>query len=103
VPLARGGAKAQLEQAAGYRASRVAQSEGETARFIARLVQSANLPLTMFRLQMETIEAVLPGKRITITDEHRGGRRTMIFIGDADLLKFIGGKGPASLYDDEER
>jgi Cu+-exporting ATPase len=103
IPLARGGAQAQLEQAAGYRASRVAQADGDAARFAARIAGIVSLPLTMFRLQMETVDAVLSGKRITITDEHRGGRRTLVFVGDADLLKFIGGKPPAGLYDEEER
>ena len=47
---------------------------------------------------METLEAVLPGKRVVITDDRKGGKRTLIFVGYGDLLKVL---GPPT--DDEER
>jgi len=89
IPIARGNANAQREMAAGYKASRVSQSQGDAARFLGRLAQLSNMPQTMFRLQMEAIDAVLPGKRIIITDDHKGGRRSLIFVGDGDLLKVL--------------
>jgi hypothetical protein len=51
---------------------------------------------------MEAIESVLPQKRMIILDDHRGGRRGVIYVGDGDILKFIGGKAPG-MYDEEER
>jgi len=102
IPLARGGAKAQLEQAAGYKATRISHSEGDIARFLARLAPNASMPLTMFRLQIEAIESVLPQKRMIILDDHRGGRRGVIYVGDGDILRFIGGTAPG-MYDEEER
>ena len=92
IPIARGTAAARLETAAGYRASRISRSEGEASRFLARLPSAAASPTTMFRLQMETLDAVLPGKRVVITDDRKGGKRTWIFFGEggADLLKVLG-------------
>jgi len=89
IPIARGNAKAKLEEAAGYKANRISRADGDAARFLARTTQIGSAQLTMFRLQMETIDAVLPGKRIVITDD-KGGRRSLVFIGDADLLKVLG-------------
>lgn len=102
IPLARGNANAQLEQAAGYKTTRVSESDGDAARFVARLTQTGGLPLTMFRLEMEAIDTVFPGKRIIITDDHKGGRRSLVFIGDGDILKLIGGKQEAGLYSQDQ-
>jgi HflK protein len=92
VPIARGTAAARLETAAGYRTSRVGRSEGDAARFLARASPLGGAsPLTMFRLQMEALESVLPGKRVVITDDRKGGRRTWIFFGEdgGGLLKLL--------------
>jgi membrane protease subunit HflK len=89
IPIARGNAKAKLEEAAGYRANRISRADGEASRFLARATEIGSTQLTMFRLQMEAIEAVLPGKRILITDDQKGGRRSLVFVGDADLLKVL--------------
>jgi HflK protein len=94
IPVARGNANAQREIASGYKDSRVSQSQGDAARFLGRLAQTSNMPLTMFRLQMEAIDAVLPGKRVIITDDRKGGRRSLIFVGDGDLLKVLGAARP---------
>jgi membrane protease subunit HflK len=99
IPVARGNANAQREIASGYKASRVSQSQGEAARFLGRLAHMSSLPLTMFRLQMEAIDAVLPGRRIIITDDRKGGRRSVIFVGDGDLLKVLTPRLPG--LDDE--
>ena len=98
IPIARGNAKAKLEEAAGYRVNLIDHSQGDASRFLARVSQTGTAALTMFRLQMETLEAVLPGKRVVITDDRKGGKRTLIFVGYGDLLKVL---GPPT--DDEER
>jgi len=99
IPIARGNAKAKLEEAAGYRANLIDHSQGDALRFLARVSPTGTAALTMFRLQMETLETVLPGKRVVITDDRKGGKRTMIFVGYGDLLKVL---GPPPT-DDEER
>jgi membrane protease subunit HflK len=99
IPIARGNAKAQLEEAAGYKANRISRSQGETTRFLARIAQIGTPALTMFRLQIEALEAILPNKRILIMDDHKGGRRSVIFIGDSDLLKILSTRIPV----DEEK
>jgi modulator of FtsH protease HflK len=99
IPIARGNAKAKLEEAAGYRANLIDHSQGDASRFLARVSQTGTAALTMFRLQMETLEAVLPGKNVVITDDRKGGKRTLIFVGYGDLLKVL---GPPPT-DDEER
>jgi membrane protease subunit HflK len=98
IPIARGTAAARLETAAGYRASRISRSEGDVARFLARARQAGGTSsLTMFRLQMETLESVLPGKRLVITDDRKGGRRSWIFL-ESDPLGLL--KVPAGGDDD---
>ncbi len=93
VPLARGQAQANLAGAAGYQASRIERSRGDAARFLSQLAGGADA-LTRFRLQVETLETVLPGKRVIILDDHSGARRTLIFLeGGSDLLKLLPGGG----------
>jgi Cu+-exporting ATPase len=101
IPLARGSAAAQLEEAAGYRSTRVRHSQGDAARFLARLAHSTGL--TTFRLQMETLESVLVNKRLIITDDHKGAHRGVMFVGDGDLLKALGVRQSPGLYSQEER
>jgi Cu+-exporting ATPase len=96
VPVARGRAAANLEGAAAYRASRIDHSVGDAARFLAQVAgPDATTALARFRLQLETLEAVLPGKRLVILDDHSGGKRTLMFLQDGtdglklDLLKLL--------------
>jgi Cu+-exporting ATPase len=89
IPIARGNAKARLEEASGYRASRIDQSQGDASRFLARISETGTAALTMFRLQIEALETVLAGKRIVITDDHKGGKRTLTFL-NGDLLRVLG-------------
>jgi Cu+-exporting ATPase len=108
IPIARGNAKAKLAEATGYRANLIEHSQGDASRFLARISQAGTAALTAFRLQMEVLEAVLPGKRVIITDDRKGGRRTLIFLGQGDLLKVLGQSATSGLYntppsDDEER
>jgi HflK protein len=109
IPIARGNARAKLAEATGYRASLIDHSQGDASRFLARISQAGTAALTMFRLQMEALETVLPGKRVIITDDRKGGRRTLIFLGQGDLLKVLGQTSTTGLYntppsdDDEEK
>jgi membrane protease subunit HflK len=108
IPIARGNAKAKLAEATGYRASLIDHSQGDASRFLARISQTGTTALTMFRLQMEALESVLPGKRLFITDDRKGGRRTLMFLGQGDLLKVLGQTTTNGLYntppsDDEEK
>jgi HflK protein len=95
IPIARGTAAARLELAAGYKVGRISRSDGDATRFVLRLPSGGTSPMTMFRLQMETLEEVLASKRVVITDDRKGGKRSWIFFGD----------GPSALVKvlDEER
>ena len=51
---------------------------------------------------METLESVLADKRIVITDDRKGARRTWTFVGDgAGLLRVL--SGPPGGGEDDER
>jgi regulator of protease activity HflC (stomatin/prohibitin superfamily) len=102
IPISRGNAKAQLEQAAGYKAGLVDRSLGDASRFLARIAQVGTTSLAMFRLQLETIDAALAGKRVVILDDHAGGRRTLVFFGGSDLLSVLATR-PAAAGEDEDR
>jgi Cu+-exporting ATPase len=102
IPISRGNAKAQLEEAAGYKAGLVNRSLGDASRFLARIAQVGTTSLAMFRLQLETIDAALSGKRVVILDDHAGGRRTLVFFGGSDLLSVLATK-PAVSGDEEDR
>jgi HflK protein len=97
IPLARGNAAGKIAEANGYRASRVDRSLGDAGRFVAQIQSpDAVSKLGQFRLQIETLETVLPGKNIAIIDAHGGSRRTLTFLeGRSDLLKLLPGKPPA--------
>jgi HflK protein len=95
IPIARGTAAARLETAAGYKTGRISRSEGDATRFVLRLPAGGASPMTMFRLQMETLEAVLPSKRVVITDDRKGGKRSWIFFGD-------GPNGLVKVLDEEQ-
>jgi HflK protein len=90
IPIARGTAAARLETAAGYKSGRVNRSQGDASRFILRLPTGGATPMAMFRLQMETLEAVLPNKQVVIADDRKGGKRSWIFFGaGSGLVKFL--------------
>jgi HflK protein len=96
IPHARGQAQANLEGAAGYRTTRIDRSQGDAARFLAQIhAPGGTNALTRFRLQLETLESVLPGIRVTILDDKSGGRRGVVFLQDGSgLLKLFTGGGP---------
>ena len=64
-------------------------SQGDASRFLARVSQAGTAALTMFRLQMETLEAVLPNKQVVIADDKNGGKRSWILFSGSGLVKVL--------------
>jgi membrane protease subunit HflK len=82
IPLAQGRARAMIHQAEGYRDSRVERSRGEADRFARLEAAHAVTPgVTGFRLYLETIEEVLPGKEKYLVTGSGAGRRRFLFLG----------------------
>jgi membrane protease subunit HflK len=82
------------QNAEAQKESRIAEAEGQVARFNAMYEQYAQNPLiTKQRMFYETLEALLPGVKVIITD---GGTETMMpiesfaTIGDSVGLYYIG-------------
>ncbi len=62
VNQAKGEAAAMVEQALAFRDEQILRAQGDAASFVLRLNAYRHAPeLTQFRLQVETIEATLPG------------------------------------------
>ena len=62
VNAARGEAAARVERALAFRDERVLRARGDAAGFALKADEYGRAPdLTRFRLQLETVEAVLPG------------------------------------------
>ncbi|MBE3594050.1 MAG: FtsH protease activity modulator HflK [Candidatus Carbobacillus altaicus] len=69
IPKARGDAQAMLEKAEAEKKARILNAEGDVAKFRAIYTEYAKNPaITKERLILETLEAVLPGAQIFITD-----------------------------------
>ncbi len=76
VPAAEARADRITQSAEAKKAARIAEAEGQVARFNAMYDQYRNSPLiTKQRLFYETMENVLPGTKVIITD---GGTQTML-------------------------
>jgi membrane protease subunit HflK len=86
IPLARGNGRALLHGAEAYRDRRVERSRGEADRFARLAAAQAFAPrLTTFRLYIDGIEDVLPGKPKYLVTGHRTGTRRFVFF-DPDNL-----------------
>jgi len=91
IPRARGEAQALLEQAEAQKKSRILNAQGDVAKFNAIYEEyKANPAVTEKRLILETLEKILPGARIVITDG-KGG--TVQYLPLNELLQ--GAKGAA--------
>jgi regulator of protease activity HflC (stomatin/prohibitin superfamily) len=88
VPLAQGRGRALVKEADAYRVRRVEHSQGESERFQARARAAALAPgLTTFRLHLESLEEVLPGRRkYLVSGADGGGRRFLFFGADTENL-----------------
>jgi Cu+-exporting ATPase len=79
IALARGNAKAQVQNANAYTLGRTNRAEGDASRFAqAELAYRAAPGPTEVRLYLETMELVLPGKRKLILDSGKGRRHLFL-------------------------
>jgi len=75
LALARGNGGAMLENASAYSIGRKARSEGDASRFLSAEQAFRGAPqATKSRLYLETMEAVLPGKKKLILDKSQNKR-----------------------------
>jgi HflK protein len=79
VALARGNAKAQVQNAHAYTLGRTNRAEGDASRFTQQEQSYRTAPgPTETRLYLETMEQVLPGKKKLILDTGKGRRHLML-------------------------
>ncbi|MGD0365248.1 MAG: FtsH protease activity modulator HflK [Bryobacteraceae bacterium] len=79
IALARGNAEARLKTAEGYKASRVMRADGDGSRFdLAESAFNTSPSINGFRLYLETMEQVLPGKKKLILDSSKGRRHLLL-------------------------
>jgi membrane protease subunit HflK len=86
VALARGNAKAQLQNANAYTLGRTNRAGGDASRFTQaeQAFRTAPGP-TETRLYLETMEQVLPGKRKLIMDSGKGRRHLLLMEDGVEL------------------
>jgi HflK protein len=98
VALARGNAKARLEQGRAYTIGRTNRAYGDADRFSAREAAFRTAPgPTETRLYLETLEQVLPGRRKLIVDRSKTPRRLFMLEDGAE----ISGPAGAPLFSPE--
>jgi membrane protease subunit HflK len=91
VALARGNAKAQLQNAASFKLGRVNRAQGDADRFDLREVSFRGAPgPNETRLYFDTIDQVLPGKKKLILDKSKGRRHLFLLDDGVELT------GPAA-------
>jgi len=86
LALARGNAQALLRNAASYRLGRTNRASGDASRFtLAEDAFRAAPQATEHRLYLESIEAVLPGKKKIIVDKTHGKRHLLLLEDGAEI------------------
>ena len=86
LALAQGNAAAMLENAKAYRIGRKARSEGDAGRFLSTEQAFRGAPqATESRLYLETMEAVLPGKKKLILDKTQNKRHLYLLQDGVEL------------------
>lgn len=91
IAIARGNAKARLEQAEAYSTARKNRAGGDADRFLEREAACRAAPgPTELRLYLETIEQILPGKKKLILDHTKSARRLFLMEDGVELA------GPAA-------
>jgi HflK protein len=86
VALARGNAQALVLNAKGYSTGKVNRADGDAARFNLREASyNLNPALTDFRLYLETMEQMLPGRKKIIIDSSRGRRHLLLIEDGVDI------------------
>ena len=86
LALAKGNAGAMLENANAYRIGRKSRSEGDASRFLSTEQAFRGAPqATESRLYLETMEAVLPGKKKLILDKTQNKRHLYLLQDGVEL------------------
>jgi HflK protein len=86
LALARGNAEAMVENAQAYSIGRKTRSEGDASRFIEAEAAFRDAPrATQSRLYLETMEAVLPGKKKLIVDKSKNRRHLYLLQDGVEL------------------
>jgi HflK protein len=86
LALAQGNAAAMLENAKAYSIGRKARSEGDASRFLSTEQAFRGAPqATESRLYLETMEAVLPGKKKLILDKTQNKRHLYLVQDGVEL------------------
>ena len=86
VAVARGHAKAQVQNANSYTLGRVNRSEGDASRFTQQEQAYRTAPgPTGTRLYLETMEQVLTGKKKVILDSSKGRRHLLLLEDGVDI------------------
>ncbi|MDQ6666287.1 MAG: FtsH protease activity modulator HflK, partial [Acidobacteriota bacterium] len=79
IALARGNAKARLQNANAFSLGRVNRASGDASRFVQQESAYRAAPAsTAARLYLETMEQVLPGKKKLIVDKTKGRRHLLM-------------------------
>jgi HflK protein len=90
LALARGNAQARVRNAAAYRIGRTNRASGDAGRFTLTEAAFRDAPqATEHRLYLETMEAVLPGKKKIIVDRSQG-RRHFLLLDDGVEIPSLG-------------
>lgn len=88
LPKARGEAQALIEKAQGEKQSRILNAEGDVSKFNAVYTEYVKSPtVTSNRLTLETLEKILPGAKIIVTD---GSGSTVNYLPLNELMKSTG-------------
>lgn len=91
IPKANADADKIIKNAQARKEALIAEAEGQAARFNSLYLEYINYPLiTKQRMFYETMEEVLPGMKIYITD---GGTQTMLPLDDFGSVHVEGGQG----------
>ncbi len=94
LPKARGEAQALIENAEAQKKSRVLNAQGDVAQYNALLGEYRNNPdVTQSRLILETLERILPGAKIFITNSNSD---TVNYLPLNELLRNNAGSGTST-------
>ncbi|MBB6091464.1 membrane protease subunit HflK [Povalibacter uvarum] len=87
IPRARGSAAREIQDAQAYRSRKIADAEGETARFGKLLAEYEQAPaVTRERLYIETLEQVLASSKKVVLDTSGGGNN-LVYLPIDKLLE----------------
>ena len=90
VAVARGNAKAQVQNAHAYTLGRTNRAEGDSSRFTQQEQAYRTAPgPTETRLYLETMEQILPGKKKLIMDTGKGRRHLMLLDDGIEVAPLI--------------